>query len=122
MFDELDENSVDKAAASAHSLLDSSLLQKQLDSEYEQANVKPKETAVTESCVKNDKPDFEVIFNEIGKMSCTEMPELHALLEKMQKNAASGELEIQNSQTLNYQQREVNASGAIPHTNCVENT
>ena len=114
MFNEIDENSVDKAAASAHNLLESSFIQKELDSEYQQAIVKQKEAAIPESRVENEKPDFEVIFNEIGKMSCTEMPELHALLEKMQKNAASGEL--------NYQQGETDAADGIQHTDHVENT
>ena len=140
LFNEEDDNSVDRAAASAH--LCSTLIQDQLDVPFGQqavaassahskgespANVlnacaEKSEPNILNACAEKSEPNFGIIFNELAKMNNSDMPELHAMLQKMQQNAAAGSGSTEISHNTRQQENQQSSFQDASHTSdCVEN-
>ena len=128
LFNEEDDNSVDRAATSV--CLCSTLIQDQLDVPYGQqsgavssAHSKGEIPAnISNACAEKSEPNFGIIFNELAKMNNSDMPELRAMLQKMQQNAAacSGSTEISHN-TRQQENQQSSFQDASHTSDCVEN-
>ena len=120
---------MDRAAASAH--LCSTLIQDQLDVPYGQQSVAVSSAHskreipanVSNACAEKNEPNFRIIFNELAKMNNSDMPELCAMLQKMQQNVAagSGNTEISPDTRQQENQQQSSFQDASHASDCVEN-
>ena len=131
---------MDRAAASAH--LCSTLIQDQLDVPYGQqavavssahskgespANIsnacaEKSEPNILNACAEKSEPNFRIIFNDLAKMNNFNMPELCAMLQKMQQNVAAGSGSTEISHNTRQQENQQSSFQDASHTSdCVEN-